>query len=235
MSQYKVPARDILFAVEHLADLEGVSSLPGYQEATPEAIHAILVEAGKLAEQVLDPLNRVGDRQPARLENGKVRTPDGWVEAWRQFIAGGWNGLAFDPERGGMGLPWLVATAVQEIWHSSNMAFSLCTLLNQGAIEAINLHGSGEQKDVFLGNLIHGNWSGTMNLTEPQAGSDLSAVKTLADRARGPLSAQWPEDIHYLWRPRHDRQYHPFGIGAHPGSATRSEGDFVVHRAQIPA
>ncbi len=180
MSQYKAPVRDIRFALEHLADLEGVSALPGYQDATPETVHAILAEAGKLAEEVLDPLNRVGDRQGARLENGKVHTPDGWVDAWRQFTEGGWNGLAFDPERGGMGLPWLVATAVQEIWHSSNMAFSLCTLLTQGAIEAIELHGSREQKDIFLGNLIHGNWSGTMNLTEPQAGSDLALVQTAA-------------------------------------------------------
>ena len=180
MSQYKVPVRDIMFAIEHLADLKGVSSLPGYEEATPEVIDAILVEAGKLAEEVLDPLNRVGDQQGVKLENGRVRTPDGWVDAWQRFIEGGWNGLAFDPERGGMGLPWLVATAVQEIWHSSNMAFSLCTLLTQSAIEAIELHGSSEQKDTFLKNMIHGNWSGTMNLTEPQAGSDLGLIKTLA-------------------------------------------------------
>ena len=180
MSQYKVPVRDLLFAIEHLADLEGVSGLPGYQEATPDAINAILIEAGKLAEEVLDPLNRVGDQQGVRLENGKALTPEGWVDAYQRFIEGGWNGLAFDPARGGMGLPWLVATAVQEIWHSSNMAFSLCTLLTQGAIEAINLHGSSEQKDLFLENLIHGSWSGTMNLTEPQAGSDLGLVQTLA-------------------------------------------------------
>ncbi len=188
MSQYKVPARDLLFAMEHLADLAGVNALPGYGDATPDAVNAIIVEAGKLAEQVLDPLNRVGDRQGACLENGEVRTPDGWADTWQQFIEGGWNGLAFDPERGGMGLPWLVATAVQEIWHSSNMAFSLCTLLTQGAIEAINLHGSDKQKDRYLENLIRGNWSGTMNLTEPQAGSDLALVKTTAT----------PNGDHYL-------------------------------------
>ena len=169
-----------MFAIEHLGDLKGVSSLPGYEEATPEMINAILIEAGKLAEEVLDPLNRVGDQQGVKLENGHVRTPDGWVDAWQRFIEGGWNGMACDPERGGMGLPWLVATAVQELWHSSNMAFSLCTLLTQGAIEAIELHGSSEQKDIFLKDMIHGNWSGTMNLTEPQAGSDLGLVKTLA-------------------------------------------------------
>ncbi len=188
MSQYKTPVRDLLFAIRHLADLEGVNALPGYGDATPEAVHAIVVEAGKLAEEVLDPLNRVGDRQGTRLENGAVRTPDGWMEAYQRFIEGGWNGLAFDPERGGMGLPWLVATAVQEIWHSSNMAFSLCTLLTQGAIEAIHRHGSREQKDIFLKNLIHGNWSGTMNLTEPQAGSDLDLIKTTAT----------PNGDHYL-------------------------------------
>ena len=180
MSQYKTPIRDILFAVEHLADLQSVTALPGHEEATIDLVDAILQEAGKLAEDILDPLNRVGDQQGVSLHDGKVQTPDGWKEAYQTFIDGGWNGLAFDPEHGGQGLPWLVATAVQEVWHSSNMAFSLCTLLTQGAIEAIALHGSDELKNTYLPHLVHGNWSGTMNLTEPQAGSDLAQVKTQA-------------------------------------------------------
>ncbi len=180
MSNYQTPTRDILFAVEHLADLPSVTALPGHEDATIDLVDAILQEAGKLAEDILDPLNRVGDQQGVSLRDGQVQTPDGWKEAYQTFIGSGWNGLAFDPDRGGQGLPWLVATAVQEIWHSSNMAFSLCTLLTQGAIEAIELHGSKELKDTYLPNLIHGNWSGTMNLTESHAGSDLAQVKTRA-------------------------------------------------------
>ena len=188
MSNYKAPIRDILFATEHLADLDGVSTIPGYEDATPDLIEAILQEAGKIGEEVLDPINHSGDRQGVSLEDGEVSTPDGWKESYSTFIEGGWNGLPFNANRGGQGLPWLVATAVQEIWHSSNMAFSLCPLLTQGAIEAIELHGTEEQKDTYLGNLIHGNWSGTMNLTEAHAGSDLALVKTQAVA----------EDNHYL-------------------------------------
>ena len=188
MSNYKVPARDILFATEHLADLEGITALPGHEEATIDLVAAIIEEAGKIGEDVLDPLNKVGDQQGVKLADGRVTTPDGWKDAYQTFIKGGWNGLPFNPDRGGQGLPWLVATAVQEIWHSSNMAFSLCTLLTQAAIEAIELHGSEEQKETYLGNLIHGNWSGTMNLTEPHAGSDLALVKSTAT----------PDGDHYL-------------------------------------
>lgn len=180
MSTYKTPIRDILFAAEHLADLKGVAALPQCEEATADLLQAILQEAGKIGEEILDPINKTGDRQGVQFADGKVTTPDGWKEAYSMFIQGGWNGLPFDPDRGGQGLPWIVATAVQEIWHSSNMAFSLCTLLTQGAIEAIQAHGSEEQKDAYLNNLIHGNWSGTMNLTEPHAGSDLALIKTQA-------------------------------------------------------
>jgi alkylation response protein AidB-like acyl-CoA dehydrogenase len=180
MSTYKTPVRDILFAAEHLADLEGVAALPQCEEASVDLLQAILQEAGKIGEEILDPINKMGDQQGAQFADGKVTTPDGWKEAYSMFIEGGWNGLPFDPDRGGQGLPWIIATAVQEIWHSSNMAFSLCTLLTQGAIEAIHAHGSEEQKDTYLDNLIHGNWSGTMNLTEPHAGSDLALIKTQA-------------------------------------------------------
>lgn len=177
---YKAPTRDLLFSTTHLADLEGVAALPGNEDATTDLVQAILEEAAKIGEEVLAPLNRSGDIDGVKLVDGKVQTAPGWKEAYATFIAGGWNGLPFSPQRGGQGLPWLVATAVQEIWHASNMAFSLCTLLTQGAIEAIELHGSAEQKDTFLSNMISGVWSGTMNLTEADAGSDLGAVKTQA-------------------------------------------------------
>ena len=130
MSNYKAPVKDILFATRHLADLEGITALPGYEDATHDLLEAILQEAAKIGEEVLDPLNKVGDIQGSSLNNGEVKTPDGWKEAYSTFIEGGWNGLPFSPDRGGQGLPWLVATAVQEIWHSSNMAFGLVSAKN---------------------------------------------------------------------------------------------------------
>ncbi len=180
MSTYTAPARDLYFACTELADLAGVHTLPGYEEATPELLTSILEEAGRFASEVLAPLNVVGDRQGARLVDGKTKTAEGWQGAYRQFIDSGWNGLPFAGEYGGQELPWLVATATNEIWESANMAFALCPLLTQGAIEAILAHGSEDQRDTYLGKLVSGEWTGTMNLTEPQAGSDLAAVRTRA-------------------------------------------------------
>ena len=185
---YTAPIRDLTFACNELADLEGVNQLPGFEEATPDMLEAILEEAGKFGSEVLAPINHSGDTQGAQLENGQAVTADGWKQAYQQFIESGWNGLPFSPEYGGQGLPWLFATAVNEIWHASNMAFALCPLLTQGAIEAILAHGSEQQQRDYLGKLVSGEWTGTMNLTEPQAGSDLSAVKTRAK----------PNGDHYL-------------------------------------
>ncbi len=190
---YTAPIRDLAFAATELADLDGVNRLPGFEEATPELLQTILEEAGKFASEVLAPINRSGDQQGVRLENGRAVTADGWKEAYRQFREGGWNGLPFDPAVGGQGLPWLVSTAVAEIWHAANMSFSLCPLLTQSAIAAIESHGSAQQKETYLPKLVSGEWSGTMNLTEPQAGSDLSAVRTRAVPAEG---AKGP--AHYL-------------------------------------
>ncbi len=185
---YTAPIKDMEFVLNELADLNGVAVLPGYEEATPDLVKAVLEEAGKLSSEVLAPLNRIGDEQGSTLDGDVVKTPDGWKEAYRQFVEGGWNGLAFSPDLGGQGLPWLVATAVQEMWHAANMSFGLCPLLTQGAIEAIELHGSEEQKKTYLEKMVSGQWTGTMNLTEPQAGSDLSAVRTKAE----------PDGDHYL-------------------------------------
>ena len=184
---YTAPTKDLAFACNYLADLEGVSQLPGYEEATSDLLEAILEEAGKFGSEVLAPINHSGDQQGARLMDGQSITADGWKEAYAQFIESGWNGLHFAPEYGGQGLPWLFGTAVSEIWHASNMAFALCPLLTQGAIEAVLSHGSETQLEQYLGKLVSGEWTGTMNLTEPQAGSDLAAVKTRAI----------PEESHY--------------------------------------
>ncbi|MFZ0487100.1 MAG: acyl-CoA dehydrogenase family protein, partial [Arenicellales bacterium] len=181
MSDYNAPIDEMQFVLTELADLVGVASLPGFEEATPDLVSAILEEAGKLARDVLSPLNRVGDTEPSRLVDGKVVTPPGWKDAYRKFAENGWNSLAFSPDYGGQNLPWLVATPVQEMWHAANLSFGLCPLLTQGAIEALQRHGSAELKSTYLPKMVSGEWTGTMNLTEPQAGSDLSAVRARAE------------------------------------------------------
>jgi alkylation response protein AidB-like acyl-CoA dehydrogenase len=181
MSQYHAPLKEMQFVLHELAGLEQVAKLPGFEDATPDTVGAILDEASKFATEVLDPLNAVGDREGARLlEDGSVRTAPGFKDAYLKYCSNGWNGLTKNPEFGGQGLPQVVATAVEEMWHASNMAFDLCPLLTQGAIEAIELVGTPEQKERYLPKMVEGVWTGTMNLTEPQAGSDLAAVRTRA-------------------------------------------------------
>ncbi|MCR9219130.1 MAG: acyl-CoA dehydrogenase [Alphaproteobacteria bacterium] len=190
MVPYNAPIADMRFVLNDLGLLPQVQALPGGEEATPDLVDAVLEEAGKLARDVLAPINMSGDQERSRLENGVVRTPTGYKEAYRAYVEGGWNAVPFQPEHGGQGLPWTVASAVQEMWQSANMAWALCPLLNQGAVEALQAHGSPEQQALYLPRMISGEWSGTMNLTEPQAGSDLSQVKTRAER----------KDGHYLIR-----------------------------------
>jgi alkylation response protein AidB-like acyl-CoA dehydrogenase len=177
---YTAPLADMRFALREVAGLSGVAALPGYEHATDDTIDAVLEEAGKLAGNGLAPLNREGDKVGARLENGVVRTAPGFAAIYKEFVEGGWNSLPFDPEFGGQGMPWLLATAVQEMWQAANMGFGLVLLLNQGAIDAIHHHGSEEQKATYLPRMISGEWTGTMNLTEPQAGSDLGQLKSRA-------------------------------------------------------
>ena len=183
MSSYQAPLKDMRFVLNHLAGLADVAKLPGYEEATPETVDAILEEASKFASEVLDPINFSGDREGSKWSDGEVRTPKGFRDAYKKFCEGGWNALPFEAEWGGQGLPKLVSTPVQEMWKSSNLSFSLCPLLTQGAIEALLLRGSDSVRQTYLPNMVEGKWTGTMNLTEPQAGSDLSLVKTRAERA----------------------------------------------------
>src|SRR5947207_7416867 len=181
MSTYQAPLAEIRFVMVELAGLDQVAALPGFEQATPDVTAAILEEAAKFATNVLSPLNAVGDREGAkRLDDGTVQTPPGFKEAYRQFCENGWNGLTKSTEFGGQGLPNLLGTAVEEMWHASNLAFNLCAMLTQGAIESIELAGSPALKEKFLPRMVAGTWSGTMNLTEPQAGSDLAAVRTKA-------------------------------------------------------
>ncbi|MFM0162250.1 acyl-CoA dehydrogenase C-terminal domain-containing protein [Paraburkholderia sediminicola] len=180
MSTYIAPLRDMRFVMTELAGLGELSSLPGFDEVSPELAEAVLDEAARLATEVLAPLNKSGDEQGARLTKDGVVAADGFATAYRQFAAGGWSGLSGDPEFGGQGLPELLHAATVEMWNSSNMAFALCPLLTAGATESLRQHGSEELKGRYLPKLVSGEWTGTMNLTEPQAGSDLAAVRTKA-------------------------------------------------------
>jgi alkylation response protein AidB-like acyl-CoA dehydrogenase len=180
MSEYVAPIADMKFVIEHIAGLDQLSSLEGFSDATPELVDAILEEAAKLALEVLSPLNRVGDLEGSKLVGDSVQTPPGWQEAYTTFIEAGWASLAGEPEFGGQGLPKLVATAVSEMWNSANLSFALCPMLTQGALDAIEHHAAPQFKELYVAKLISGEWAGTMNLTEPQAGSDLSAVRTKA-------------------------------------------------------
>src|SRR5258706_1094552 len=193
MSAYRAPLKDMKFVLNELSGLAEVAKLPGFGEATPDTVEAILEEASKFASGVLDPINYSGDQEGSKWSDGTVKTPKGFREAYKQFCEGGWNALPFEPDWGGQGLPRLVSTPVQEMWKSSNMSFSLCPLLTQGAIEALLLRGSPELQKRYLPKMVEGRWTGTMNLTEPQAGSDLSLVRTRAERVRDGKSGD-----HYL-------------------------------------
>ncbi|MFJ3054095.1 acyl-CoA dehydrogenase [Pseudomonas nitroreducens] len=182
MSEYSAPLRDMQFILDDLGLLARLQALPGQEEIGSDLAQAILAEAGRFASGVLAPLNSVGDRQGARWNDGAVRTADGWKPAYEQFVEGGWNALSCSPEFGGQGIARLLSAAVEEMWNAANVAFGLCPMLTRGAIEAVELHGSAALKETWLPKLISGEWTGTMNLTEPQAGSDLAAVRSRAER-----------------------------------------------------
>ena len=179
MTPYRAPLGDLKFLLHRVLGLGEVLARDA-AGPTADEIDAALEHAARFAAEVLAPLNVVGDRQPARLDNGVVRTPPGFAEAYRQFVAMGWNGVAADPAHGGQGLPTVVATALTELWNSANLSFSLCPLLTQPAVELLQRHGTAAQQATYLAPLVEGRWTGTMNLTEPQAGSDVGALRTRA-------------------------------------------------------
>ncbi|MBS0544607.1 MAG: acyl-CoA dehydrogenase [Proteobacteria bacterium] len=182
MYDYTPPLRDMQFILAELAGLDQVAALPGCEEASPDLVAAILEEAGKFAAGVLAPLNRDGDVQGCRLQDdGRVLTPDGWQAAYDQFREAGWLGLSLPVEFGGQGMPKLVSTPVSEMWCATNMAFNMLPILNQGQAEALLIAASDEQKALYLPRVVSGEWGSTMNLTEPQAGSDLAATRSRAE------------------------------------------------------
>lgn len=183
MSEYTPPLDDMRFVLEHVVGLNDLATHAEMGDINMELIESVLTPAAKLAAEVLAPINHSGDQEGTTLKDGVVTTATGLKEAYAEYRDGGWNGVPFPMEHGGQELPWLLAFPLQEMWQGANMAFGLCPLLNQGAVEAIHAHGSDAQKEEYLEKMISGEWTGTMNLTEPQAGSDLSVIRSKAEPA----------------------------------------------------
>ncbi len=178
---YKAPVKDMLFGIQHLANIDAIAQLPGFEDAGLETAQAVLEECAKFNEAVVAPLNWEGDKNPSSWKDGVVTTTPGFKEAFKQYADGGWQGLQHPTDVGGQGLPKTIGAACGEMLNSANMSFALCPLLSDGAIEALLTAGSDELKAVYLEKLVSGQWTGTMNLTEPQAGSDLALVRTRAE------------------------------------------------------
>ena len=177
---YRAPLKEMRFMLRELAGVDEVCGRAPFEEASPELVPAILEEAAKLAENVLAPLNGAGEADPPRLVDGQVRETAGFAEAYRQFAEGGWAACSANPRFGGMGLPHAINSAASEMWAAANLSFSICPILSMAAIETLESHGDAELQRKYLENMVSGRWTGTMNLTEPQAGSDLAAVRTKA-------------------------------------------------------
>ena len=180
MPDYQAPVKDMMFVINELAGLEQITKLPGFEDATSELVEAVLEEASQLAAEVISPLNAIGDAKGTRVEDGQVFVAEEFKAAYQQFVAGGWGGISQPVESGGQGLPALVGMAVDEMWESASLAWSICGLLSQGAARAVAAYGTDALRELVLEKLVNGEWTGTMVLTEPQAGSDLAAVRTQA-------------------------------------------------------
>ena len=181
MTDYQAPLKQMKFTLEHLAEFGAVRALPDYSSVDVDTVEAVLEEAAKFAGGVLAPTNVIGDRQGVRVVGDDVEVPAEFTAAYAQFCEGGWPGIASNPEFGGQGLPKALAVACDEMWAAANVSFALCPELSQGAILALDRHGTDELKRIYLEKLISGQWAGTMCLTEPQAGSDLSSLTTRAE------------------------------------------------------
>ncbi len=179
---YRAPVEDILFAMRHVAGLEQGIASGLYADLADGMTEAVLEEAAKFAESRIAPLNREGDKETSRLVDGSVVTPKGFKEAYTDWAAGGWAGVAAEPAHGGQGLPILLNIGCTELWNAANLAFALNPLLTMGAVEALTAHGSEHLQKTYLEKMISGEWTGTMNLTEPQAGSDLALLTSRAER-----------------------------------------------------
>ena len=229
---YRAPLKELRFVLHELLDDARLSRCDAYSEYGVELADSVLEEAAKFAEGVLAPINRVGDREGARWTPDGVVMPAEFKRAFAQFVEGGWPQLRASPDHGGQGAPQVLGTAVEEMWASANLAFKLCPMLTQGVIEALERCGTEEQKGRFLPKLVSGEWTGTMNLTEPQAGSDLGAIRTRAT----------PDGEHYRLQGQkifitygdHDlhAEHHSHGARPHRRIAGRHQGHLDVHRAE---
>ena len=189
MSNYTAPVEDMGFVLKEVVELEKLCKEAGFDASTVDIVETVLDAAGKLAKEEIEPINKTGDIEGLKINSsGEVTTANGFKEAYQHYVEGGWGSLQFDTKYGGQGVPFVVAASVQEMWHSANMSWGLCPLLTQGAVEAITHNASDELKQRYLPKLISGEWSGTMNLTEADAGTDVGALKTKAT----------PEKDHYL-------------------------------------
>jgi alkylation response protein AidB-like acyl-CoA dehydrogenase len=225
MADYRAPTEEQLFVLETVADLTALSGLPGFEDATPEMTGHILAESARLAEQGFAPLNAIGDREGARFADGKVTLPQGFAEVYADYAAAGWNGLSAGLEGGGQGLPFVLSVAVQEQFTAANMAFALCPMLSLSAIEALQAHGNEEMKALYLPRLVSGEWTGTMHLTEPQAGSDVGALRTTATPAGDGTYRLKGQKIFITWG-EHDLAENiiHFVLARLPGAPTGSKG-----------
>ncbi len=196
---YRAPVAEMRFLLAHVLGADRLAGTERFGEAVPETIEAILTEAGRLAEEVMEPLRRPGDLVPARLENGVVRTSPGFAEGYRALAEGGWVGMAARPENGGLGLPMTVATCVNEMMSGANLALSICPLLTQGQIEALEHHADEALRALYLPRLVAGEWTGTMNLTEPQAGTDVGGVRSRAEPRGDGSYAVSGQKIYISW------------------------------------
>jgi alkylation response protein AidB-like acyl-CoA dehydrogenase len=224
MSDYIAPIKDMTFVLNELAGLPALSQIPRFADSTAEMVSTVMDEAAKFASGVIAPLNEIGDNHGARCENNSVQESPGFADAYQKMVEGGWVALPCNPEYGGMGMPEVVGMAAGEMWTAANMSFALCSILGQGAINSIETHASDVLKAIYLEKMVSGEWTGSMNLTEPQAGSDLSVVRTKAERN---------QDIYIMGRSSNDRECRTFGVGSHAGCASRCERDIAIYCAQV--
>lgn len=235
MADYQAPLRDMRFVLNEVFDAPALwASLPKVAEnVDPDTADAILEEAGKITSGVLAPLNREGDEQGSKWNDGEVTAPEGFKEAYQTIVEGGWNGLGGNPDFGGMGMPKTLVAQFEEMMQGANMAFGLAPMLTAGACLALDAHGSQELKEKYLPNMYSGVWSGAMDLTEPHAGTDLALFAPSRAEQRWLLQRHRYQDFHYLGRARHGREHHSPGARQVAGCAQGAEGYFPVPGAKV--
>ena len=234
MPAYKAPVEDALFLLNDVFHIERYANLPGFSEATPDVVAAVLGTAARFCEEVLAPLNRVGDEEGCRRsDDGSVATPAGFRQAYRRYVEGGWIGVAVPPDHGGLGLPVAISQLISEFVVSANLAFAMYPALTQGAIAALLLHGTAEQKALYVPKLASGEWTGTMNLTEAHCGTDLGLDPHQGGAPAGrQLSDYRHQDLHLRRRARPRGEHHPSRAGADRGGAGRYARAVAVRGAE---